>query len=165
MVLPSTVCTSLVSILILTFLLIIENSCPGRSIAGYTRRWIRLATSYLRNEQNVKSILILMKYKTVDGSTIMVIPAQFSNQVIPSSLTTSAVMIDRPSNKQPGNLYVKENNYTKRIGNPNYIYGVPILNLAFETYNPLNNLNIWIAGSIFSYWSFCHALVSKNVRV
>jgi hypothetical protein len=49
------------------------------------------------------------------------------------------VILDRSWNNQPDNLYVQENDTTKRIGNPNYIYGESYSKTGtIETYNPVN---------------------------
>ena len=89
-----------------------------------------------------------------------------NNQMYSKQFDNITVMLDRSSNKQAGNLYVKENNNTKRIGNPNYIYGVSYSRQPSETYNPVNNL------SLVNRWVYVSAidpsaspLVSKNVRI
>ena len=90
-----------------------------------------------------------------------------NNQVYSKQFNNSTVIIDHSSNKQPGNLYVKENNITKKIGNPNYIYGVSYLKRgSSETYNPVNNLSLsnrWV--STLAIDPSVSPLVSKNVRV
>ncbi|WP_237714823.1 MULTISPECIES: hypothetical protein [Pelosinus] len=77
------------------------------------------------------------------------------------------VILDRSWNNQSGNLYVKENNITKKIGNPNYIYGESYSKVgAIETYSPVNNLSVsdrWVY--VVAIDSSASPLISKNVRV
>jgi len=89
-----------------------------------------------------------------------------NNQNYSQKFDNITVTLDRTSNKQAGNLYVKENNSTKKIGNPNYIYGVSYSKRPSEIYTPVNNL------SLSNRWVYTLAidpsaspLVSKNVRV
>jgi hypothetical protein len=108
------------------------------------------------NGLNIKSNVVKI------GSTIPA-DAKIYSQVF-SNIT---VILDRTWNNQPGNLYVKENNITKRIGNSKYIYGVSYSkNGTNEIYTPVNNVSIsdrWVY--IVAIDSSVSPLVSKNVRV
>ena len=90
-----------------------------------------------------------------------------SSQVYSRQFGNITVILDRASNRQPGNLYVRMNNITKKIGNPNYIYGVSYARLAiFETYNPVDNLSLsgrWV--QTLAIDPSAQTITSKNVRV
>lgn len=90
-----------------------------------------------------------------------------SNQIYSRQFGNITVILDRASNRQPGNLYVRINNSTKKIGNPNYIYGVSYTRLAiFETYNPVDNVNLsgrWV--QTLAIDPSAQTITSKNVRV
>ncbi|HEY3425662.1 MAG TPA: hypothetical protein VGL27_12760 [Negativicutes bacterium] len=107
--------------------------------------------------------LIINSKAVTTGSTT--IPA--GAKVYSQAFGNITVILDRSSDNQPGNLYVKENNNTKRIGNPNYIYGVSYSKQGKnETYNPVNSLILsdrWVY--IVAIDSYASPLVSKNVRV
>ena len=136
----------------------------------YANRWVyTLAVDPSASpiaSKNVRINVDTNEVQALDGSTISD-TSKISDQVYSKQFNNILVIIDRLSNKQPGNLYVKENNITKKIGNPNYIYGVSYFKLwEFETYNPVNNV------SLTDRWVYISAidpsvspLASKNVRV
>jgi len=90
-----------------------------------------------------------------------------SSQVYSRQFGNITVILDRASNRQPGNLYVRINNNTRKIGNPNYIYGVSYARLAiFETYNPVDNVSLsgrWV--QTLAIDPSAQTITSKNVRV
>jgi len=92
---------------------------------------------------------------------------QISNQVYSRQFGNTTVMLDRASNKQPGNLFVRENNRTRKIGNPNYIYGVSYSKVfLFEAYNPVDSLNLkdrWVYTVAID--PNASPIKSRNVRV
>lgn len=116
--------------------------------------------------KNVRINIDTNEVQAADGSTISD-TGKISDQVYSRDFGTITVILDRASDKRPGNLYVKENNITKKIGNPNYIYGVSYFGLGpFETYIPDNSL------SLVDRWVYTLAinpavspLASKKVRV
>lgn len=116
--------------------------------------------------KNVRINIDTNEVQAADGSAISD-TGKISDQVYSKDFGTVTVILDRASDKQPGNLYVKENNITKKIGNPNYIYGVSYFKLGpFEAYNPDNNV------SLVDRWVYTLAinpasspLASKKVRV
>lgn len=136
----------------------------------YANRWIyTLAVDPAFSpimSKNVRINIDTNEVQALDGGTISD-TNQISDQVYSKQFDKITVMLDRSSNKQPGNLYVKENNITKKIGNPNYIYGVSYFKLwTFETYNPENNLSVsdrWVYTSAIN--TSVSPLASKNVRV
>ena len=116
--------------------------------------------------KNVRINIDTNEVQAADGSAISD-TGNISTQVYTKDFGTITVILDRASNKQPGNLYIKENNITKRVGNPNYIYGASYFKLGpFETYNPDNTL------SLVDRWVYTLAIdpstspvASKKVRV
>lgn len=102
----------------------------------------------------------------MDGSTVNA-PVTISDQVYSKQFGTVTVLLDRASNKQPGNLYVRENNVLRRVGNPNYIYGVSYFALGpFETYNPIDSLELsdrWVTTLAIN--PAVSPLASRNARV
>jgi hypothetical protein len=136
----------------------------------YSKRWINtLAINPAAVPITSKDVRINIdtdEVQVVDGSSISA-TSQISNPVYSKQLGKITGILDRSSNKQPGNLYVKEDNNIKRIGNPNYIYGVSYYKLgSFETYNPVDALEIsgrWIYALAID--PTVSPLASKNVRV
>ncbi|MDF2635375.1 MAG: hypothetical protein K0R78_2249 [Pelosinus sp.] len=116
--------------------------------------------------KNVRINIDTNEVQTLDGSTISD-TSKISDQVYSKQFGNSIVILDRASNKQPGNLYVKENNITRKIGNPNYIYGVSYFKLGpFESYNPVDKLDLsdrWVYTVAID--PSISPLVNKNVRV
>ncbi len=104
--------------------------------------------------------------QTLDGSSIDD-TGNLSDQVYSRQFGNITVILDRASNRQPGNLYVRINNVTKRIGNPNYIYGVSYVKWGpLETYNPVDKLSLtnrWVHTVAIN--PSVSPLVSRNVRV
>lgn len=136
----------------------------------YANRWVyTLAVDPSVSPVTSKNVRINVDTNEVqglDGSTISD-TTKISDQVYSKQFGNSTVILDRASNKQPGNLYVKENNITKKIGNPNYIYGVSYFRIGpFETYNPVDKLDLsdrWVYTLAID--PSVSSLVSKNVRV
>jgi hypothetical protein len=136
----------------------------------YANRWVYTLTVDPSvspiTSKNVRINIDTNEVQALDGSIISE-TSEISDQVYSKQFNNITVIIDRLSNKQPGNLYVKENNNTKKIGNPKYIFGVSYFKLGpFETYNPVNNLSLvdrWVY--IVAIDSSVSPLVSKNVRV
>lgn len=136
----------------------------------YANRWVyTLAVDpsvSAITSKNVRINVDTNEVQVLDGSTISD-TNQISDQVYSKVFGNSTVILDRSSNKQPGNLYVKENNVTKKIGNPNHIYGVSYFKLGpFETYNPVDKLDLsgrWVYTLAID--SSVSSLASKNVRV
>ncbi|MHC1759493.1 MAG: hypothetical protein AB9917_08275 [Negativicutes bacterium] len=94
-------------------------------------------------------------------------PGPINQQVYSRQFGNTLVMLNRVSNQQPGNLSVRENNRTRKIGNPNYIYGVAYtLRGRIGTYTPVDTL------SLTNRWVYTVAIdphaspvTSRNVRV
>ncbi|HWR28783.1 MAG TPA: hypothetical protein VN631_03030 [Negativicutes bacterium] len=136
----------------------------------YANRWVyTLAADPSASpvtSRNVKINIDTNEVQTVDGSSISD-NSPISNQVYSRQFNNITVLLDRASNKQPGNLYVKENNITKKIGDPKYIYGVSYINLlGFESYSPVNNVSVsdrWVYTLAID--TSAASLVSKSVRV
>ena len=136
----------------------------------YANRWVyTLAVDPSISPITSKNVRINIdsnEVQATDGSTISD-TNKISTQVYSKDFGSVTVLLDRASDKQPGNLYIKENNITRKIGNPNYIYGVSYFKLGpFETYNPDNNI------SFVDRWVYTLAinpsaspLTSKKVRV
>ena len=116
--------------------------------------------------KNVRINIDTNEVQALDGSTVSD-TSKISDQIYSKQFNNSTVIIDRLSNKQPGNLYITENNVTKKIGNPNYIYGVSYFKIGpFETYNPVNSLSLvdrWVY--ILAIDPSVSPLASKNVKV
>ena len=136
----------------------------------YANRWIYTlavdpAVSPVASK-NVRINIDTNEVQALDGSSVTD-PSTISDQIYSKQFGNSTVILDRASNKEPGNLYVKENNITKKIGNPNYIYGVSYFKLwAFETYSPVNNLDLsgrWVHTLAIN--PSVSPIASKNVRV
>lgn len=136
----------------------------------YANRWVyTLAVDPSISPITSKSVRINIdtnEVQALDGTTISN-TNKISDQVYSKQFGNSTVILDRSSNKQPGNLYVKENSITKKIGNPNYIYGVYYFKLGpFETYNPVDKLELtdrWVYTVAID--TSASSLTSKNVRV
>ena len=136
----------------------------------YANRWVyTLAvdpTVSTITSKNVRINIDTNEVQTVDGSTISD-TSKISDNVYSKQFDNITVMLDRSSNKQPGNLYIKENNITKKVGNPNYIYGVSYFKLwTIESYNPVSKLSLtdrWVYTSAID--PSVSPLASKNVRV
>ena len=136
----------------------------------YANRWVYTlavdpAVSPVTS-RNVRINIDTNEVQALDGGTISE-TAKISDQVYSKQFGSITVLLDRASNKQPGNLYVKENNVTRKIGNPSYIYGVSYFKLGpFETYNPVDQLDLadrWVYTVAIN--PAASPLVSKNVRV
>jgi len=116
--------------------------------------------------KNVRVNIDTNEVQAVDGGSIND-PGNPSSQVYSQQFGRITVILDRASNRQPGNLYVRINNTTRKIGNPNYIYGVAYSRLAiFETYNPVNNLSLsnrWV--HTLAIDPSAQTITSRNVRV
>jgi hypothetical protein len=67
--------------------------------------------------------LIVHSRAAITGST----PINVDGKTFSRDFGSITVIFNRSVNNQPGNLYTRENGVTKRIGNPNYIYGVSYL--------------------------------------
>ena len=107
--------------------------------------------------------LIINSKAAQTGSTT--IPA--GEKVFSQDFGSITAIFDRASNSQPGNLYVKENNIIKKIGNPNYIYGVGYLQAgSYGEYTPVNKVeyaNRWIY--TLAVDPSVSPITSKNVRI
>lgn len=116
--------------------------------------------------KNVRINIDTNEVQALDGSTISD-TNKISDQVYSKQFGNSTVILDRASNKQAGNLYVKEKNITKKIGNPNYIYGVSYFKLGpFETYNAVDKLDLvdrWVYTVAIDLSA--SSLASKNVKI
>ena len=116
--------------------------------------------------KNVKINIDTNEVQALDGGTVSA-PVSISDQVYSKQFGTVTVLLDRASNKQSGNLYVRENNVLRRVGNPNYIYGVSYFKLGpFETYNAIDSLDLsdrWVTTLAIN--PAISPLVSKNARV
>jgi len=107
--------------------------------------------------------LIINSKAAQTGSTTIPV----GEKVFSQDFGSITAIFDRASNSQPGNLYVKENNVIKKIGNPNFIYGVGYLQAGtYGEYTPVNKVeyaNRWIytlaVDPAFS------PIMSKNVRI
>jgi hypothetical protein len=116
--------------------------------------------------RNVRVNIDTNEVQVVDGNS-MDDSSQISSQVYSRQFGNITVLLDRASNKQQGNLYIKQNNITRKIGNPNYIYGVSYSKVfLFETYTPVDSL------SLTDRWVYTLAIDpnaspirSRNVRV
>lgn len=136
----------------------------------YANRWVyTLAVDPSVSPVTSKNVRINVdtnEVQALDGSTISD-TNKISDQVYSKQFGNSTIILDRSSNKQPGNLYVKENNVTKKIGNPNYIYGVSYFKIGpFETYNSVDKLELsdrWVY--TLGIDSSVSSLASKNIRV
>jgi len=136
----------------------------------YANRWVYTVAvdPYASpiTSRNVRINIDTNEVQPVDGSTIGD-TGQMSNQVYSKQFGSITVTLDRYSNRQPGNLYVREYNVTRKIGNPNYIYGVSYANRGgFETYNPVDNLNLmnrWVYTVAID--PYASPITSKNVRI
>ena len=121
--------------------------------------------------RNVRINIDTNEVQALDGSAVGgAAPTeniQLSGQVYSRQFGAFTVILDRSSNRQPGNLYIKENNVTRRIGNPAYIYGVSYIRLGvLESYSPVDRL------SMLDRWVYVLAinpaitpLTAKNVKV
>ena len=136
----------------------------------YANRWVyALAVDPSVSPITSKNIRINIdtnEVQALDGSTLSD-TNKISDQVYSKQFGSSTVILDRASNKQPGNLYVEENNITKKIGNPNYIYGVSYFKLGpFETYNAVDKLDLadrWVYTVAID--PSASSLASKNVKI
>ena len=116
--------------------------------------------------RNVRINIDTNEVQTTDGGTIAD-PISLSDKVYSKQFDNITVMLDRSSNQQPGNLYIKEHNIIRRIGNPNYIYGVSYFKVGpFVSYNPVNNLDLtnrWVYTVAIDTTK--STLSSRNVKV
>lgn len=136
----------------------------------YANRWVyTLAVDpsvSTITSKNVRINIDTNEVQALDGSTISD-TNKISDQIYSKQFGNSTVILDRASTRQPGNLYVKENNITKKIGNPNYIYGIVYFKIGpFETYNPVDKLELsdrWVYTLAID--PSVSSLASKNVRV
>lgn len=115
--------------------------------------------------RNVRINMDTNEVQAVDGSTIND-TGNLSNQVYSRQFNDITVILDRASNTVPGNLYVRINNVTKKVGNPNFIYGVSYLRWPFELYRPVDNLNLtdrWVYTLAID--PAASPIVGKNARI
>ena len=131
----------------------------------YSNRWVyTLAvdpTTYPVSSRNVRVNIDTNEVQSVDNNN------NGNGQFYSKQFGNTTVMIDRSSNNQPGNLYVKENNRTKKIGNPNYIYGVSSSqqqrNGGYASVDNLEYSNRWVYTSAVD--PAAYQRISKNVRI
>jgi len=140
----------------------------------YANRWIyALAVDPYASTIVSKGVRINIdtnEVQALDGSTLSNSNNSNSNnnnnQSYSKQFDNIKVILDRSSNNQPGNLYVKQNT-TKRIGNPKYIYGVSYLKTGmsgqYTSVNKVEYANRWVYISAVD--PSVSPLVSKNVRV
>lgn len=136
----------------------------------YANRWVyTLAvdpTAYPIVSRDVRINIDTNEVLAVGGGTISD-PISLGNKVYSKQFDNIIVILDRASDREPGNLYVKENNITRRIGNPNYIYGVSYFKIGpFESYNPVDKLDLtdrWVYTVAIDTTKA--TLTSKNVKV
>ncbi|MBP1763638.1 MAG: hypothetical protein H6Q65_696 [Firmicutes bacterium] len=136
----------------------------------YANRWVYTVAvdPYASpiTSRNVRINIDTNEVQAVDNSTISD-TGQISNQVYSRQFGNITVMLDRYSNRQPGNLYVREYNATRKIGNPNYIYGVSYTNRGgFETYSPVDQLSLsgrWVYTVAVD--PYASPITSRNVRI
>ena len=93
----------------------------------YANRWIYTVAidpnaSPIRS-RNVRINIDTNEVQMIDDGMIGD-PDSLNPQVYSRQFGRTTVMLDRASNQQQGNLSIRENNRTRKIGNPNYIYGV-----------------------------------------
>ena len=104
--------------------------------------------------------------QALDGGTISTAPT-ISSKTYSKQFGNVTVLLDRISDQQPGNLYVRENNVLRRVGNPSYIYGVTYFKLGpFESYTPVDKLEMtdrWVYTVAIN--PAVTPLSSRNVRV
>ena len=113
----------------------------------YANRWIyTLAVDpsvYPIVSRDVRINIDTNEVQTVEGTTIGEPPITLGDKVYSKQFGNVTLILDRTSDREPGNLYVKENNIIRRVGNLNYIYGVSYFRIGpFESYNPVDKLNL-----------------------
>lgn len=117
--------------------------------------------------RNVRVNIDTNEVQLVDGGVIGDQDPINPQQVYSRQFGNTLVMLNRVSNQQPGNLSVRENNRTKRIGNPNYIYGVSYSKLGpIGMYMPVNSLSLtnrWV--HTVAVDPNASTITSRNVRV
>ena len=116
--------------------------------------------------KNVRINIDTNEVQALDGGTISTAPT-ISSKTYSKQFGNVTVLLDRISDQQPGNLYVRENNVLRRVGNPSYIYGVTYFKLGpFESYTPVDKLEMtdrWVYTVAIN--PAVTPLSSRNVRV
>lgn len=94
-------------------------------------------------------------------------PTVESAKVFAQDFGNIKIIFDRSSNDQPGNLYVKENNHIRKIGNPNFIYGVGYLQAGtYGEYTAVDRVeyaNRWVY--TLAVDPTAYPIVSRDVRI
>jgi len=138
--------------------------------AEYANRWVyTLAvdpSASTITSKNVRINIDTNEVQALDGSTISNASNSNNNKSYSKQFDNIMVILDRSSNNQPGNLYIKENT-TKRIGNPKYIYGVSYLQSGttgqYTLVDKIEYANRWVYTSAVD--PSTSTIVSKNVRI
>ena len=113
----------------------------------YANRWVyTLAVDpsvYPIVSKDVRINIDTNEVQTLEGTTVGEPSINLGDKVYSKQFGNVTLILDRTSDKEPGNLYVKENNVIRRVGNPNYIYGVTYFRIGpFESYNPVDKLSL-----------------------
>ena len=132
----------------------------------YSNRWVyTLAVdpaAYPVSSRNVRVNIDTNEVQAVDNNN-----NNTNGQFYTKQFGNTTIMIDRSSTDKSGNLYVKENNRTKKIGNPNYIYGVSSTqqqrNGRYTAIDNLDYSNRWVYTSAVD--PSAYPVSSRNVRI
>lgn len=113
----------------------------------YANRWVyTLAVDpsvYPIVSKEVRINIDTNEVQTVEGTAVGEPSVSLGDKVYSKQFGNVTLILDRTSDKKPGNLFVKENNVIRRVGNPNYIYGVSYFRIGpFESYNPVDKLDL-----------------------
>lgn len=113
----------------------------------YAKRWVyTLAIDpsvYPIVSKDVRINIDTNEVQIIGDAAIGETSITLGDKVFSKQFGNVTLILDRSSNRMSGNLYVKENNIIRRVGNPDYIYGVTYFRIGpFESYNPVDKLDL-----------------------